>query len=76
MAGLIAIVLIAACVFYGYALVRFGREIGLLRFQRNRGRTMIVPFRSAPEFRNREDASGKTKVTVLPVSGMANRDVA
>jgi hypothetical protein len=76
MAAFIAIVFGAACAFYGYALVQFRREIDLLRSQRNRGATMIVPFRSAPESRQRAESDRQTKVTVLPLSGMANRDVA
>lgn len=74
MAAFIAIALGAACVFYGYALARFGREIKLLRFQRARGAALVVPFRSMPE--SGRYSSARAKVTVLPVNGMANRDVA
>jgi hypothetical protein len=75
MAVFIAIVLGAACAFYGYALAQFGREIGLLRSRRNRGAAFVVPFRGMPESRYPESAP-KSKVTVLPVAGVANRDVA
>jgi hypothetical protein len=75
MAALFAIVLGAACVFYVYALVRFGREIALLRSQRNRGVRVIASFPAAPEFRE-QSGRGRTKLAVLPVSGAADRDVA
>ncbi|MGC2333668.1 MAG: hypothetical protein WA581_19610 [Candidatus Acidiferrales bacterium] len=76
MAALFAIVLGAACAFYVYALVQFGREILRLRSQRNRGVTLVAPFQSMPEFRERRGSGRKAKVTVLPVSGAADRDVA
>ncbi|MGA8870775.1 MAG: hypothetical protein WB460_06550 [Candidatus Acidiferrales bacterium] len=76
MAAFVAIVLGAACVFLVYALVQFGREIRLLRSPRNRGAALVMPFRGMPESRYSESAS-RSKVTVLPVSGMASsRDVA
>ena len=75
MAAFITIVLGGACVFYGYALAQFGREISLLRSQRNRGAAFVVPFRGMPESRYSESGS-RSKVTVLPISGIANRDVA
>lgn len=74
MAASVVIVLGAACAFYCYALVRFGREISLLRSQRNR--SVIVPFRSAPEFRRGAARDSSTKMTVLPISGDVDRDVA
>jgi hypothetical protein len=76
MAAFIAIVLGAACVFCGYALARFGREIGLLRSQPARGVLLVVPFRGMPESRESTSSGRKNNVTVLPVSGAANRDVA
>ncbi|HEX4003578.1 MAG TPA: hypothetical protein VHX36_13080 [Candidatus Acidoferrales bacterium] len=75
MAAFIAIVLGGACTFYGYALARFGREIKLLRAQRGRGGPLVVPFRGMPESRYSESAA-KTKVTVLPMGGAIDRDVA
>ena len=75
MAAFLVIVLGAACAFYGYALARFGREIRLLRAQRTRGVPLVVPFRGMPESA-RSGSSAKAKVTVLPVSGAINRDVA
>jgi len=76
MAAFVAIVLGAACAFYCYALARFGREIRLLRSQRIRGAALVVPFRGMPESGRYADSGTRTKVTVLPVNGMANRDVA
>ncbi len=77
MAALFAIVLGAACAFYVYALMRFGREIWLLRSQRNRGVT-IWPRRSRTcrNPSNNPARARKAKVTVLPVNGAADRDVA
>ena len=75
MAAFITVVLGGACVFYGYVLAQFGREIGLLRSQRNRGAAFVIPFRGMPESRYSESGS-RGKVTMLPVNGMANRDVA
>jgi len=76
MAAFFAIVLGAACAFYGYVLAQFGREIRLSRAQRARGVPLVVPFRSMPESARYSDAVTKTKVTVLPVNGLVNRDVA
>jgi hypothetical protein len=76
MAALFAIVLGAACAFYVYALLQFGREIWRLRAQRNRGVMIVAPLQSMPEFRERRRSGRKAKVTVLPVSGVVNRDVA
>jgi hypothetical protein len=76
MAAFITIVLGGACVFYGYVLAQFGREISLLRSQRNRGAAFVVPFRGMPESARYSDTGARSKVTVLPVSGVANRDVA
>jgi hypothetical protein len=76
MAAFIVIVLGAACVFYGYAVARFGREIGLLRSQRTRGAALVVPFRGMPESARHSDSDARAKVTVLPVNSMAHRDVA
>lgn len=76
MAAFVVVVLGAACAFYGYALAQFGREIRLLRGQRNRGAALVVPFRGMPESSRYSDFSAREKVTVLPVNGMANRDVA
>jgi len=76
MAAFFTIVLGAACVFYGYVLAQFGREIRILRSQRNRGVPLVVPFRGMPESNRYSDAVTKTKVTVLPVNGLVNRDVA
>jgi hypothetical protein len=76
MAVFVVIVLGAACVFLVYALGQFGREIGLLKSQRNRGAALVVPFRGMPESARYSDSGARTKVTVLPVSGMAKRDVA
>ncbi len=76
MAAFITIVLGGACVFYGYVLAQFGREISLLRSQRNRGAAFVVPFRGMPESARYSDAVAKPKVTVLPVGSMANRNVA
>ncbi len=75
MAAFVIIVLGGACVFYGYALAQFGREISLLRSQRNRGAALVMPFRGMPESRY-SDSGARSKVTVLPANGMANRDVA
>jgi hypothetical protein len=76
MAAFVAIVLGAACVFYLYTLVQFGREIWRLRSQRNRGVSVVEPFQSMPEFREQRSSRKKAKVTVLPVNGAADRDVA
>jgi hypothetical protein len=76
MAALFAIVLGVACVFYLYTLVQFGREIWRLRSQRTRGVSVVEPFQSMPEFREQRGSHRKAKVTVLPVNGAANRDVA
>lgn len=76
MAVFITIVLGGACAFYGYVLVQFGREIRRLRGQRNRGAALVVPFRGMPESARYSDSHAREKVTVLPVNGMANRDVA
>jgi hypothetical protein len=76
MAAFIAIVLGAACVFYGYALARFGREIKLLRSRRTPGALLVVPFRGMPESARHTESSTKAKVTVLPVNSVVNRDVA
>lgn len=76
MAALFAIVLGAACAFYVYALVRFGREIWLLRSQRNRGVTIAAPFQNLPESLEQPGSRRKAKVTVLPANGAADRDVA
>jgi hypothetical protein len=76
MAALFAIVLGAACAFYIYALLHFGREIWRLRSERNRSVTIVEPFQGMPEFREPRGSRRKPKVTVLPVSGAADRDVA
>lgn len=76
MAAFIAIVLGAACVFFGYALAQFGREIKLLRSQRNRGVPLVVPFRGMPESRESAGSAAITKVTVLPMNATVRRDVA
>jgi uncharacterized protein involved in response to NO len=76
MTALVAIVLGAACAFLVYALVQFGREIRLLRSQRNLGAALLLAFRGMPESAVHSDPRAKSKVTVLPVGGMANRDVA
>jgi hypothetical protein len=76
MAAFVAIVLGAACIFLVYALMQFGREIGLLRSRRNRGAALVMPFRGMPESARYSESVSRRKVTVLPVSGMSNRDVA
>ncbi|HTZ73037.1 MAG TPA: hypothetical protein VMB47_03885 [Candidatus Aquilonibacter sp.] len=76
MAALFAILLGAACIFYLYALVQFGREIWRLRSQRNRAVSVVEPFQSMPEFREQRRSRGKATVTVLPVNSAADRDVA
>lgn len=76
MIAFITIVLGGACAFYGYALAQFGREIRLIRGERKRGAALVVPFRGMPESAGYSDLSAREKVTVLPVNGMANRDVA
>lgn len=70
MTALVTITLAAICAFYGYCLVRFGREIKLLRSQRA---TSVIPFRVLEE---RGGLDPSTKVTVMPVSRAAKRDVA
>jgi len=78
MAVFIAIALGTACIFYGYALLRFGREIRSLRSRRVRSVPLVIPFRGMPEFREsaRPFAGNENKVTVLPVSGAVRQDVA
>ena len=76
MAVFVAIVLATTCVFYGYALARFGREIKLSRAQRARGVPLVVPFRGMPKSTRYSDSSPRAKVTVLPAHGVVNRDVA
>jgi hypothetical protein len=76
MAVFVAIVLAMACAFYGYALARFGREIKLLKAQRARGLSLVVPFRGMPESPRYADSSARAKVAVLPTHGVVNRDVA
>ncbi len=78
MAAFIAIVLGAECIFYCYALVRFGREIKGLRSRRARGVPLVIPFRGMPELRESAGsfAGSENKVTVLPVNGVIKRDVA
>ena len=78
MAAFIAIVFGTACLFYGYVLTQFGREIRVLRSQRARGVPLVTPFRGMPEFRESPVTvvAIKPKVTVLPASGAVKRDVA
>ncbi|HTZ99747.1 MAG TPA: hypothetical protein VMB02_05410 [Candidatus Aquilonibacter sp.] len=76
MGALVAVLLGAACVFYAYALVRFGREIGLLRSQHARSLATHVPFRSPSESRETSGSSATSKVTVMPLGSVADRDVA
>lgn len=76
MAAFIAVVLGAACVFFGYALARFGREIRVLRCQRAQGAPLVIPFRGTPEFRESARLTVRSKITVLPANRAATRDVA
>jgi hypothetical protein len=75
MAAFIVIVLGAACVFYVYALTRFGREIGIVRSQRIQAVALVVPFRSAIVSPTHAQ-SAETKVAVLTANGGVRRDVA
>jgi hypothetical protein len=76
MPAFMAILLSAACAFFVYAMAQFRRELGLLRSQRNRSMTMIVPFRSVLESPKGAEAGRKSDVAVLPLRGVARRDVA
>lgn len=71
MTTLMVIVLVAACGFYGYCLLRFGREIGRLRSQR----LAVAVLRSQSRKADTRHHHAPSQVTVMSIRSV-KRDVA